>query len=55
MLWQETLQFWSPMKPHSRAPEQDDLLRPRLVDMIDARHELVTLSALIDWEFFERE
>ena len=43
------------MKPHSRAPEQDDLLRPRLVDMIDARHELVTLSALIDWEFFERE
>ena len=23
--------------------------------MIDARHELVTLSALIDWEFFERE
>jgi IS5 family transposase len=43
------------MKPHSRAPEQDDLLRPQLVDMIDARHELVTLSALIDWEFFERE
>ena len=43
------------MKPHSRAPEQDDLLRPRLVDMIDARHELVKLAALIDWEFFERE
>ena len=43
------------MKPHSRAPEQDDLLRPRLVDMIDARHELVKLAALIDWNFFERE
>ena len=43
------------MKPHSRAPEQDDLLRPRLVDMIDPRHELVKLTALIDWEFFERE
>ena len=34
------------MKPHSRAPEQDDLLRPRLVDMIDAHHELVKLAAL---------
>ena len=43
------------MKPHSPTPEQDDLLRPRLVDMIDARHELVKLAALIDWEFFERE
>lgn len=43
------------MKPHSRAPEQDDLLRPRLVDMIDLRHELVRLAALIDWEFFARE
>lgn len=43
------------MKPHSRAPEQDDLLRPRLMDMIDPRHELVKLAALIDWDFFERE
>ena len=43
------------MKPHSRAHEQNDLLRPRLVDMIDARHELVKLADLIDWEFFERE
>ncbi|RWR25505.1 IS5 family transposase [Sinirhodobacter populi] len=43
------------MKPHSRAPEQADLLRPRLVDMIDPRHELVKLAGLIDWEFFERE
>lgn len=43
------------MKPKSRAPEQDDLLRPRLADMIDMRHELVKLAALIDWEFFEAE
>lgn len=43
------------MKPHSRAPEQDDLLRPRLVDMLDARHELVKLATLIDWEFFDQE
>jgi len=43
------------MKPKSRGPEQGDLLRPRLTDMIDMRHELVKLSALIDWEFFETE
>ena len=43
------------MKPKPRQPEQDDLLRPRLVDLIDLRHELVKLEALIDWGFFERE
>jgi len=43
------------MKPKSRGPEQDDLLRPRLTDMIDMRHELVKLAALIEWEFFETE
>ena len=43
------------MKPKSRAPGQDDLLRARLTDMIDMRHELVRLEALIDWAFFERE
>jgi len=43
------------MKHRSRLPEQDDLLRPRLVDMIDPRHELVKLTALITWEVFERE
>jgi IS5 family transposase len=43
------------MKPKSRPVEQDDLLRPRLVDLLDMRHELVKLEALIDWEFFERE
>ena len=30
-------------------------MRPRLVDMIDGRHELVRLAALIDWGWFERE
>lgn len=43
------------MKHRPRTEEQDDLLRPRLTDMIDPRHELVKLAALIDWEVFERE
>jgi len=43
------------MKPRNPPPEQDDLLRTRLVEMIDMRHELVKLAALIDWEVFERE
>ncbi|WP_299841332.1 IS5 family transposase [uncultured Jannaschia sp.] len=43
------------MKPKPRAPDQDDLLRPRLTDLIDMRHGLVRLEALIDWDFFEAE
>lgn len=43
------------MKHRPRELEQDDLLRPRLVDMIDLRHELVKLAGLIDWDVFERE
>ncbi len=43
------------MKPRKPLPEQDDLLRARLVEMIDMRHELVRLAALIDWDVFERE
>ncbi len=43
------------MKHRDRAPEQDDLLRPRLVNMIDMRHELVKLAALIDREWLERK
>ncbi|WP_255005831.1 IS5 family transposase [Roseovarius sp. M141] len=43
------------MKPRKPPPEQDDLLRARLVEMIDIRHELVKLAALIDWDIFERE
>jgi len=44
-----------PMKHRPRPPEQDDLLRPRLVDKINQRHELVKLAALIDWEVFDQE
>ena len=43
------------MKHRNRPSEQEDLLRPRLVDLIDMRHELVKLAALIDWEFFDQE
>lgn len=43
------------MKRRPRSPEQDDLLRPRLIDVIDPRHALVKLAGLIDWEVFERE
>jgi IS5 family transposase len=43
------------MKHRKSPPEQDDLLRPRLVDMIDPRHQLTKLAALIDWGVFERE
>lgn len=43
------------MKHRPRPPEQDDILRPRLVDMIDGRHESVKLAALIDLQVFERE
>lgn len=43
------------MKHRPRPEGQDDLLRPRLVGIIDQRHELVKLAALIDWGVFERE
>jgi IS5 family transposase len=43
------------MKPRKPPLDQDDLLRARLVEMIDMRHELVKLEALIDWDVFERE
>jgi IS5 family transposase len=43
------------MKPRKPALDQDDLLRSRLVEMIDMRHELVKLASLIDWDVFERE
>ena len=42
------------MKHHPRLPQQDDPLRPRPVDMIDPRQELVKLAALIDRKVFER-
>ncbi len=43
------------MKPRKPLLDQDDLLRSRLVEMIDMRHELVKLAELIDWETFDRE
>jgi IS5 family transposase len=43
------------MKPRKPPVVQDDLLRARLVEMIDMRHELVKLGTLIDWDVFERE
>ena len=43
------------MKAKPKGPEQHDLFRARLVEIIDMRHELVKLAALIDWEFFEGE
>jgi len=36
------------MKHRPRIKAQDDLLRPRLVDMIDPHHELVKLVGMID-------
>jgi len=43
------------MKPRKPPPEQDDLLRARLVEMIDLRYEPVKLADLIEWEVFERK
>lgn len=43
------------MKAKPKGLDQDDLFRARLVEIIDMRHALVKLAALIDWEFFERE
>lgn len=43
------------MKHRPRIEEQDDLLRPRFVDLIDPRHALVKLAGMIDWAVFERE
>ncbi|ABA57191.1 transposase, IS4 family [Nitrosococcus oceani ATCC 19707] len=33
----------------------DDLFRHRLENLIDTRHELAKLAALIDWEFFDAQ
>lgn len=35
------------MKPKSSGSQQDDLVRPRLTDKMDMRHELVKLAGLI--------
>lgn len=44
-----------PMMYRPPLPEQGDVLRPRMADMIDPQHELVKLAARIDWDVFERE
>lgn len=49
------LQFGLVMKRRNRPPEQDAFLRPHLIDLINMRHELVKLAALIDWEFLDQE
>jgi IS5 family transposase len=41
------------MKHRPRSPGHADPTRPRLLDMIDGRHELVRLAALIEWSWFE--
>jgi IS5 family transposase len=42
------------MKPRHRAPQSDaDLFRSRLDQIINLRHELVRLAALVDWRFFD--
>jgi len=43
------------IRPRTPSTEQDDLLRARLVEMINMRHELVKLAELIDWKIFDRE
>ncbi len=42
-----------PQKPPDSPTE--DLFRHRLENLIDARHELVKLSELIDWEHFDQQ
>jgi len=43
------------MKPKFRVPERNDLMRLRLADMIDMRHELVKLAELIDWDLCRKD
>lgn len=43
------------LQKNPRIMPQDDLFRPRLETIIDARHELVKLAALIDWDGLEAD
>ena len=44
------------MRPRCQEPPpQDEVFRNRLENLIDQRHELVRLAALIDWEEFDRQ
>ena len=40
------------MPPKSPLPEQPELFRSALVNLVDTRHPLVRLAGLIDWERF---
>ncbi len=53
--WRPPGQFGgAPCQRHG-ASRWTDLLRTRLAEMIDPRHDLAKLAGLIDWEVFERE
>ncbi len=40
------------MPPRTPPPEQPELFRSALVNLVDPRHPLVRLAGLIDWERF---
>src|SRR5688572_16211308 len=40
------------MPPKSPPPEQPELFRSSLANLVDPRHPLVRLAALIDWQHF---
>jgi transposase, IS5 family len=41
------------MRPKSPAEDGEDLFRSRLANILDPRHELLRLAALIDWAALE--
>ncbi len=44
------------MRPRStEPPPQEELFQNRLENLLDQRHELVRLAALIDWDAFDRQ
>ncbi len=43
------------LRKNPKKDRQDDLFRPRLENIIDPRHELVKLAALIDWDGLESD
>ncbi len=48
----ETLQIMKPIRPSNEVP-QGDLFKVDLDRIVDAKHPLVKLSAVIDWEQFD--
>lgn len=43
------------MRPKPRTPENNDLFRQRLDELINPRHPWVQLAQHIDWSVFEHE